>query len=106
METIDTEESAQALLKKGLLTPLNASPLEGNRFYYHEIIGFTALDVERGVIGTIEGVNDQSSQALLKISDKEKQQLIPIHDDFILKIDRNKKEFHLNLPPGILSLND
>ena len=105
--TIDTEESAQALLKKKVYLPLSMlPPLEGNRFYYHEIIGFTALDVERGVIGTIEGVNDQSSQALLKISDKEKQQLIPIHDDFILKIDRNKKEFHLNLPPGILSLND
>ena len=68
-------------------------PLEGNRFYYHEIIGFTALDVEQGVIGIIEGVNDQSSQALLEISDKNRQQLIPLHDDFILKVDRIKRSF-------------
>lgn len=107
LETIDTEESAQTLLKKKVYLPLSMlPPLEGNRFYYHEIIGFTALDVEQGVIGTIEGVNDQCSQALLEISDKNRQQLIPLHDDFILKVDRVKKEFHLNLPPGILALND
>jgi 16S rRNA processing protein RimM len=81
-------------------------PLEGNRFYYHEIIGFTAIDTQKGPIGTIENVNDQSSQVLLEVTSHGQDILIPLHDDFIVRLDRDAKEFLLELPEGILSLND
>lgn len=106
LDTIDSETSAQALLKKSIYLPLELLPsLSGNQFYYHEIIGWTATDQNQGVLGTISEVNDQSSQALLKIQSGKKSILIPLHDDFITQVDREKKIFHMDLPEGILDLN-
>lgn len=107
LESVDTEEDAQSLLKKEVYLPLSAlPPLEGNRFYYHEIIGFTAIDKQEGAIGVINAINDQSNQVLLEIGNGNTPTLVPLHDDFIVSIDREKREFHLNLPEGMLGLND
>jgi 16S rRNA processing protein RimM len=107
LETVDSEEAARTLLKRDVYLPLSLlPPLEGNRFYYHEIIGFTAIDTQKGPIGTIENVNDQSSQVLLEVTSHGQDILIPLHDDFIVRLDRDAKEFLLELPEGILSLND
>ena len=106
LETIDSEATAKPLLKKSVYLPLELLPqLEDTQFYYHEIIGWTAVDQNKGQLGTIAEVNDQSSQVLLKIDSGEKSILVPLHDDFIVQIDREKKVFHFNLPEGIIDLN-
>ena len=106
LETIDSEDAANSLLKKSVYLPLNLLPaLEGNQFYYHEIIGFKAFDKTQGSIGEIRSVNDQSRQALLEIDFEGNEILVPLHDDFIVAVDREKKEFHLDLPEGMLDLN-
>ena len=64
-EEVDTERDAEALLKHHLFLPLTLLPkLTGNKFYYHEVIGFQVFDVNYGAIGTITHINDNSSQPL------------------------------------------
>ena len=49
-----TPQEAQALVGNDLYLPLDLLPkLDGNRFYYHEIIGWHVVDDEKGDIGTI-----------------------------------------------------
>ena len=104
-EEVDSEERADQLLKAELYLPLDLLPkLEGNKFYYHEVIGFTATDKDHGELGPITGINEHSAQALFEIDHNGKQILIPITDDFISKVDRQNKTIHLNTPPGLIDL--
>ena len=104
-EDVNDESSAEQLLKKELFLPLSALPaLEGNKFYFHEVAGFEAIDTQLGTIGTIESIDDRAPQALFKVVFKDKEILIPVHDDFIEKIDRNNKVMYFKLPEGLVDL--
>jgi 16S rRNA processing protein RimM len=104
-EGIDSENEAEALIKKDLFLPLNMlPPLEGNQFYYHEITGFTAIDQMDKEIGIIKNVNDLGPQPILVIDSDDTEILIPVHDDFIKNLDRQNKKMYLNLPEGLLDI--
>jgi 16S rRNA processing protein RimM len=104
-EDVTTETEADVLLGAALYLPLEFLPkLTGDRFYYHEIIGFTAEDVSFGKIGTITGVNDTTSQALFEIDRDGKQILVPIIDQFIKALDREAKSILLDVPAGLIEL--
>lgn len=104
-EDVKTEAEADSLIGAHLYLPLEFLPkLTGNKFYYHEIIGFTADDEAFGKIGEITGVNDTTSQALFEIERDGKQILIPIIDNFIIKVDRDKKTIHLKVPEGLIEM--
>lgn len=104
-EDINTEAEADILLGAALYLPLSFLPeLSGNKFYYHEIIGFSAEDISFGKIGTITGVNDTTSQALFEIDRNGKQILIPIIDKFIKNLDRTSKNILLEVPDGLIDL--
>jgi len=104
-EDVNSETEADSLIGASLFLPLEFLPeLSGNRFYYHEIIGFTAEDVSFGEIGIITGVNDSTSQALFEIEHKGKEVLIPINDHFIKNVDRSNKTILLDVPEGLIEL--
>ena len=104
-EEISNEQEADALIKKNLYLPLDLLPsLEGNKFYYHEIIGFTVSTIAEE-IGLITAVLEQGPQALFQVEATDKKiHLIPIHDDFILEVDRKKNLIRVQLPEGLLDL--
>jgi len=104
-EEVTNEEEADALLGHHLYLPLTMLPkLSGNKFYYHEIIGFAVNDVDFGEVGTITGVNDTTSQALFEIDKNGKEILIPVNDAFIKKVDRENKSILLDVPEGLIEL--
>ena len=78
--------------------------LEGNQFYYHEIIGFKVVDQRLGDIGTIHSIIENTAQPLFEIFKGEKQILIPMIDDFIVEVNRSKKEITMNTPVGLVDL--
>ena len=104
-EEVNSEQDADAILKKNLFLPLDLlPPLEGNKFYYHEVIGFSIT--QNGTqIGTILRIIEQGLQALFEITDNQGAEcLIPIHDDFILEVDRASRNITVQLPEGLLEL--
>jgi len=104
-EEISNDQEADALIKKKLYLPLYLlPPLEGNKFYYHEIIGFT-VSTKAKEIGLITAVLEQGPQALFQVEATDKKiHFIPIHDDFILEVDRKKNLIQVQLPEGLLEL--
>jgi 16S rRNA processing protein RimM len=104
-EDVSSEAEADALMGAALYLPLSFLPeLSGNKFYYHEIIGFSAEDTSFGKIGTVTGVNDTTSQALFEINRDGKQILVPVIDKFIKKLDRTSKNILLDVPEGLIDL--
>jgi 16S rRNA processing protein RimM len=104
-EDIDSEEEADHIMGSELYLPLEfLPPLEGNKFYFHEVIGFKVIDQHFGEIGTITSINDSTSQALFIIDFKGKEVLIPIIDEFLTKVDREQKTIEVNTPKGLIDL--
>lgn len=104
-EDVDTEQDAEALLKCELYLPLEFLPkLDGNKFYFHEIIGFTVKDVNFGTVGTVKSVNDSTAQALFEIDRDGIEILIPIHDTFIKKVDKKNNLILVETPEGLIDL--
>lgn len=105
-EGVDSEEDADRLLKSSTYLPLNLLPkLKGNKFYYHEVIGFTVKDAQFGEIGKIVSINDQTAQALFVIENENKIEiLIPLIDNFINKIDRKNKIISIETPKGLIEM--
>lgn len=104
-EEVDTEGDADALLKCDMYLPLELLPkLDGNKFYFHEVIGFIIKDKNFGKVGIIKGINDTTAQALFEIDRNGKEVLIPMNDDFIKKVDRPNKTILVETPEGLIDL--
>jgi len=104
-EDVDTEQDADSLLKCDLYLPLEFLPkLEDDKFYFHEIIGFTVEDVNFGTVGIVKSVNDSTAQALFEIDRDGIEILIPMNDAFIKKVDKKKKIILVETPEGLIDL--
>ena len=98
-------EEAGSYVDTVLCLPLSSlPPLEGNKFYYHEIIGFQMTDEKAGPIGVCEEVLEYPHQALFRVVSGEREVLVPIVDAFIRQVDRISRTIHLSLPEGLLEI--
>jgi 16S rRNA processing protein RimM len=104
-EDVTTEEEAEALLGNDIYLPLSMLPkLSGNKFYYHEVIGFEVEDQRLGVVGKIQSVNDSTAQPLFEVLNGGIEILIPMIDHFLVQIDRENKKVVMDLPEGLIEM--
>ena len=70
-------------------------------------IGFDLNDGQGRRVGRIVDVNEQTENALFIIeSDDESELMVPASDDLIVEFDLDKKLMVINLPEGLLELNE
>ena len=104
-EDVNSEADADALIKSELYLPLDLLPkLEGDKFYFHEVIGYTIKDKNFGEVGVLTGINDTTAQALFEIDRDGIEILIPMNDEFIDNVDRKNKTITVNTPEGLIDL--
>ena len=104
-EDVDTELEADNMKNLEVYLPLTMLPkLEGNKFYFHEIIGFKVVDQRLGDIGTVHAILDNAAQPIFEIFKGQKQVLVPMIDSFIIEVNRKEKELVLNTPIGLVDL--
>lgn len=100
-----TVEESNVLVGKDLYLPLDRLPkLEGNKFYFHEVIGFNVIDEEKGNIGTIREIYDNMTQPIMAIDFGEKEILIPLIDEVIKQVDRSNKAIYIKAPQGLIDI--
>ena len=105
-EDFTTEADAERVLKKEVYLPLTMLPkLEGNKFYYHEVIDFDLVDQNYGLVGKIVSVNDSTAQELFVVKNGDgKEILIPLIDEFLVEVNREKKQVVVNTPKGLIEM--
>jgi 16S rRNA processing protein RimM len=104
-EDVSNEEEAENLIGCEIYLPLSMLPkLEGNKFYYHEVIGFEIEDKTLGVFGKIVSVNDSTAQPLFEVLNGNIELLIPMIDHFLIEVDRKNKVVRMNLPDGLIQM--
>ena len=104
-EDVDSEAEADKIIGLAIYLPLSMLPkLSGNKFYFHEVIGFEIEDKRLGVFGKIISINDSSSQPLFEVVNGSVEILVPMIDQFLLKIDRENKKVIMDLPEGLVEM--
>jgi len=101
-EDVDSPESAQALVRSVLFLP--ASEYEPEEDSLLQIQGYIVMDANLGELGKVKEIYNTPGQDLLSMIYKEKEVLIPVNDNIILKADHRKKKLMVNLPEGLLDL--
>jgi len=106
-EDINTESEADAIIGLDVFLPNTFLPeLNDDQFYYHEIIGFELIDANSDFKAPIVRVNDANFQVLLEVDYQNQTILIPMVEDFIIKVDKINKQFIMKLPIGLVEIND
>lgn len=104
-EDVDNEEQADEIIGSEVYLPISMLPkLEGNKFYFHEVIGFEIEDKRLGVFGKIVSINDSSAQPLFEVVNGSVEILVPMIDQFLVKIDRENKRVIMDLPEGLVEM--
>ncbi|MFC2086724.1 ribosome maturation factor RimM [Bacteroidota bacterium] len=73
---------------------------------YEKHIGYQVVDKNAGDIGIIEQIFDYPANRFFEVVKNDKKRLIPESNEFILKISDKKKEIRVDLPDGLLDLNN
>jgi 16S rRNA processing protein RimM len=98
-------EGAEKLVGHFIYLPVELLPkLKGNKFYYHEVTGYKVHDEKHGDIGIIDRVIDLPNNPLFAVTFGEKEILLPISDEIILKVDRKKKVIEVRAPDGLIEI--
>ena len=104
-EDVEDEAAADEIIGREVYLPISMLPkLEGNKFYFHEVIGFDIEDKRLGVFGKIVSINDSSAQPLFEVVNGTVEILIPMIDQFLVKIDRENKKVIMDLPEGLVEM--
>ncbi len=102
-EGIDTKEAAHRLMQKRVWLPQEEFEKYVAKSAPIMLLGFHIIN-EGEDIGEILEVIEQPHQLLCRIDLKGREALIPVHEDFLLKIDKKKKQVHVELPEGLLDI--
>jgi 16S rRNA processing protein RimM len=104
-EGFNTTDDIQNLIRKEIYLPLNLLPkLSGNKFYYHEIVGFKVIDEVHGEIGTIKDVIELPHQTILQIMKDYTEILVPLNNDILKLVDRENKSLKILAPEGLIEI--
>jgi 16S rRNA processing protein RimM len=104
-EDVKTEDEADELIGAPIYLPLKMLPkLEGNKFYFHEVIGFDIEDKRLGIVGKIVSINDTAAQPLFEVLKDGIEILIPMIDQFLVQVDRKNKKVVMDLPEGLIEM--
>jgi 16S rRNA processing protein RimM len=68
------------------------------------LLGYEVFDKLHGRIGILEEIQHIQQNPLFRIMEGKREFLIPMQAEFILKIDKSKKQILLNTPAGLLDL--
>ncbi len=98
-------EAAKDLIQAELYLPLSElPPLEGNRFYFHEVVGFQVVDKQYGKIGTCTGFLELANNPVMQIDHDGQEVLIPASQQFVTMVDKPQKTLFIDTPEGLIDI--
>lgn len=103
LEGINVKEQAIKLAQKEIWIPQEDFKKFSAKTSPINLLGYEIIENEE-VLGKILEVIEQPHQLLCRIEINNKEALIPLHEETIVKIDRKKNQVTVSLPPGLLEI--
>jgi 16S rRNA processing protein RimM len=106
LEGVTTEDGARELSGKDIYLPIIQLPkLTGNVFYFHEVPGWTVVDLESGVeLGEVKRVLDHGPYPMLEVEARGADLILPLPDNFKIEVDRESKILKVEVPEGLVDV--
>ena len=97
----DNAEEARELCGCEVYFPFALTPDEApEEITWSYFTGFSVKDINAGMLGTVDSVDESTSNVLFQIGEK----LIPAAEDFIVDVDHANRQIVMRLPDGLLEL--
>lgn len=71
---------------------------------FNELTGFTVFDKEKGKLGKIIRIDDFSGNIVLTVQHTANEILIPLSEELIIQLKKDKRELYLDCPEGLIDL--
>lgn len=119
VESVQNRATDQALLKlEGIYSESLANEIVGELIYLeqgqkrgkskiagpNDLIGYSIVDVDGSFIGKVATFYDYPNNPCLGILRNDQEQLLPFHEEFIVKFDSKNKSLTVQFPKGLLDL--
>jgi 16S rRNA processing protein RimM len=104
---VDSLPAADRLAGRDIFIPEElVKPLAGGQYYVFQLKGCAVLTPQGEKIGTVADVQSTGSSVLLVVDSEGKEVLIPFHAEICTEVDLAKREIRVELPEGLLELNE
>lgn len=111
LDGVDSEKSAAAFSNHEIYAvtaelPEGVADEDEDGFYLYDLEGYT-LKEDETVVGTIDGVDDSTANILLIVKTPEGSTVyVPFAEEFLTDIDKENHIITMNLPEGLIDLNN
>ena len=108
LEGIDTAERARMFTNVEVYFPVkHAEEAEDGELSWNFFVGFRMEDVRHGELGEVGEVDTTTVNTLFVVEQEDGEELlIPAQEEFIVEINQEKKLITVELPEGLLNLED
>lgn len=107
LEGVDTAERARMFTNVDVYFPVeHVDEAEAGELSWNFFIGFRMEDVHHGLLGEVVDVDTTTVNTLFVVEQEGEELLVPAQEEFILGIDQEKKLITVELPEGLLDLDD
>jgi 16S rRNA processing protein RimM len=76
--------------------------LENEQYYWSDLEGLEVVDQQQGVLGRVVGMFATPAHDILEVDGPTGEILIPAIEPFLVQLDRDKGQLHVNLPEGLV----
>lgn len=104
LANVTDEEAAKKMKGTRLFLPESCLPSLDKGYYFHELVNCRVIDEVSGPLGTVKEIIDLPNHTLASVDFEGNEVLFPVHDQILLRFDRNKKEIYTRLPEGLLEI--
>ena len=99
---VDTEKYARRLVGSPVYLFNHEIVDEPKEAAISQLLHFRLLDENEKELGNISAVDDYSGNIVFTIDAEGREILVPFNEDFLLKLDEDKKIIQLRLPEGLM----
>ncbi|RAJ04268.1 16S rRNA processing protein RimM [Chitinophaga skermanii] len=104
LEGIESREQAQKIVPKNVYLSEDDFKQQAASSSPLSLLGFMANDEERGELGKIEEVIEMPMQVLAKVMINDKEVLLPLNEQTLVKVNKKDQSVLLRLPDGLIDL--
>jgi len=106
LEGVTTEDGARELCGQDIYLPIVQLPkLTGNVFYFHEVPGWTVVDLNSGVeLGKVKRVLDHGPYPMLEVDSGGTDLILPLPENFKIEVDRDNQTLKVEVPEGLVDV--